>query len=175
MHGHGRRRHPSITRSSAPQTSLSANSWTICFEEFRVLIHPFIVFELPDELILSMRSYIFPEPRFAGHYARLRLQYGMVVDGYHQSRTQFLLSLSMTCRTMHVRLRPWVWERVECPELVTGQSSETRILRKFNTITETLLADTSLASSVRYFTIPSSWVGADPCPLKAHDGLGVVE
>ena len=82
----------------------------------------------------------------------------------------------MTCRTMRFRLRPWVWERIECPELVTNRSSGARILRKLDIITKTLFADTSLATSVRYLiTVPYPWVGADPCPPQICDGVRDVE
>jgi len=80
----------------------------------------FAVFELPDELILPILSCLSPEPRFASYYERFRLQYGMVIDHHHRERMRFLLPLSMTCRTMRFRLRSWIWEHIECPELVTG-------------------------------------------------------
>ena len=138
----------------------------------------FAVFELPDELILSILSYISPDPQLTdiGRYARFRVQYGMVVDGGHQQRVRFLLHLSMTCMAMRFRLLPWVWERLECLELVPSWSSDGRFPRKLNAIMKALDANASLATSVRYFcALLCLSVGADLCPLKVRDGARVVE
>ena len=154
----------------APQTSLSTTSCITSFD--RMLTYFITVLELPDELILSILSYISPEPLFADHYVRLRLQYGMVANDRHLMRMRFLLSLSMTCRAMRFRLLPWIWGRLECPEVTSRKLSKGHTPRKLDAIVNVLRADTFLATSVRYFiVIPSPWVSVDPCPLKVHDGV----
>jgi len=72
----------------------------------------------------------------------------MVLDGRHEHRMWFLLPLSMTCRTMRLRLRSWIWERLECPEIDTR--SEEVVPRRLNAIIKSLSADTCLATNVRY-------------------------
>ena len=70
-------------------------------------------------------------------------------DDYHQ-RAQFLIPLSMTCKAMRLRLRPWIWDLVE--------PSRRRHVMNL-TMVETLRTDTSLAASVRYlraFLAPQS-------------------
>ena len=84
----------------------------------------------------------------------------MEIDDYHEQRVLFLLPLSMTCKAMRLRLLPWIWERVECLELVPNWSSEEGIPRKLDTIVGTLRADIYLATSVKYFcTLPLPYFG----------------
>jgi len=136
---------PPAHQTSASMSSCASSSGrTLTYPTLPILA----VFELSDELILSIISHVSPEPQFTGHYGQLRLQYGMVIDDHHQRRVRFLLPLSMTCRAMRIRLRSWIWERLECPEGDTG--SEQDIPRKLNTIMKALSADASLATSVRY-------------------------
>ena len=101
-----------------------------------MLIHStslFTVFDLPDELILSILSYIFPDPpRHIGDYARFRIN--------------FLRTLSMTCKAMRLRLLPWVWGRTEVRYCQMSWKSRTR---QFDTLLNVLHADTFMATSVR--------------------------
>ena len=104
--------------SPAPQTSLSTSfRFRICSFESNVdLFHPvFAVFELPDELILSILLYTSPDPRLTGHYTQFSTRDGMATEGYSDQwhQVEFLRPLSMTCRAMRLRLLPWVWERLE--------------------------------------------------------------
>jgi len=100
----------------------------------------------------------------------------MEIDDYHEQRVRFLLPLSMTCKAMRLRLLPWIWERVECIESAPNWSSEGGVPRKLDTIVSALRADTSLATSVKYFsTLLFLCFGADPRTLKVHDGVGDVE
>ena len=149
----GRKQHPAVRRSPAPQTSLSTNSRVSSLESNANIFDPvFTVFELPDELILSILSHVPPDPRFAGHYAWFRIRYGGEIDDYHQQRAQFLRPLSMTCWAMRLRLVPWVWERLELPlpySLFVRREIPV-FLRKLNAITNGLRADTLLATSVKY-------------------------
>jgi len=101
----------------------------------------FAVFELPDELILSILSHISPEPQLTGHRARFRVQYFMEMSDDYYQRARFLLPLSMTCKTMRLRLRPWIWDVIE--------PSRRRHVMNL-AIVDALHADTSLAASVRY-------------------------
>jgi len=181
VHGLSRRRWSAVLPLSkslgypTPQTSLSASSCVSSLDD-RVLIDLVAVFELPNELTLSILSHISPEPQLTGQYARFRVQYGMEIDDYHEQRVRFLLPLSMTCKAMRLRLMPWIWERVECIELAPNWSSEGGAPRKLDTIVGALRADISLTTSVKYFyTLLSPWVGTDPHPLKVHDGVRDVE
>ena len=142
----------------APQTSLSTSSrFTPLDRVLNVnLFHSvFVVFELPDELILSILSHLSPGPQLTGHYSRFRVQYSMKINDYHDRRTQFLRSLSMTCRAMRLRLLSWIWERVKCLKLVPCWYSAGGFPGEFSAITRALRADTSLATSVRYFICSS--------------------
>ena len=136
----------------APQTSLSTISCTGSLN--RVLTHPtpiFAVFQLPDELILSILSHISPDPQFTRYYTRFRILYSTENNNKHQRRMRFLRRLSMTCRTMWLRLLPWIWERLECIRLTPIWRSEGRYPRKLSVIMNVLRADAFLATSVRYF------------------------
>ena len=137
----------------------------------------FLVFQLPDELILSILSWVSPDPQLTGHYARFRVQYSMEISDYHERRTRFLLLLSMTCRMMRLRLLPWIWERVECLELIPSWSPDLEAAppRGLNAIMGVLHKDIFLAANIRYFcTLASPRVGADSCPLKVHDSVSYV-
>ena len=74
----------------------------------------------------------------------------MAVNDHHQQQVRFLLPLSMTCRSMRLRLLPWIWKRIECLDLALSWSSEGRFPRKLNAILEGLGADAYLAVSVKY-------------------------
>lgn len=115
--GLGKKRHPrdnqlltSLT-SPAPKTSPSKTSYVASFDRTLTYLSPFVVFELPNELFLSILSYISPEPRLAGHYARFRVQYCMQINDVHYLRAQLLRPLNMTCKAM--RLRLWTWDLIE--------------------------------------------------------------
>ena len=113
------------------------------------LFHPIsTVFELPDELILLILSYISPEPKITDHHTRFRGQYGMEINGDHGRRVQFLRPLSMTCRRMRLRLMPWIWERIEASPRRNWSSGED-FSGRVSSIANALHADTSLATSVK--------------------------
>ena len=142
--------------SPAPQTSLSTGSRITSLDgilNVNLSCSIFPVFELPDELILSILSHVSRDPQLTGHYARFRVQYTMWMDDYHEQRVRFLLPLSMTCRTMRLRLLPWIWERLECLEVVSASSpnSEGGFPRGFSAIMRVLRMDIFLAASVKYF------------------------
>jgi len=139
------------------------------------IIHPlFAVFELPDELILSILSHISPEPRLTGHYARFREQYCMEINDDHQERVRFLRPLSMTCRAMRLRLLSWMWDLVE-PSRVCWYDLQKGLRWNLAAIGNALQADTLLAASVRYFSaLLCPCAGADSCP-KVHDSAFSVE
>ena len=110
------------------------------------------VFKLPTELILSILSHITPEPHLTGHYARFRVQYCMQINDDHYQRAQFLRTLSMTCKEMWLRVRPWIWDLIET-------SRRRRVpLRMMTTIVNGIRADSSLAVCVKYFrTVLCPW------------------
>ena len=119
------------------------------------LSHPISsVFELPDELILYILSFVSPDPRLAGHHARYRCQFGMGASDYHEQRMRFLLPLSMTCMAMRLRLLPWMWERLENHKLIPTHRTEWRRTRKLdlNVIVKALRTDAFLAANVKYFS-----------------------
>ena len=99
----------------------------------------FVVFELPDELILSILSHVSPEPQLTGPYARFRVQYRMEINDDHRKRVRFLRPLSMTCRAMRLRLLPWMWDLIEPSDLGWNLFA----------IVNALHADTFLAASVK--------------------------
>ena len=119
------------------------------------------VFKLPDELILSILSYISPDPRLSGHHARFRMPYSAGMSNCHIQRVEFLLPLSMTCRAMRLRLLPWVWELLEIPQRLVLASKKPTV-RKLDTILSGPYTDTFLATNVRYScTLLHPWIGAD--------------
>ena len=139
----------------APQTSLSmSSSWVLCIAD--VLIYPiFAVFELPDELMLLILSFISPGPWLTGHYSRFRAQYGIDISDCHRRRMEFLRPLSMTCRSMRLRLLPWIWERLEVsPQLAWGYDrgllEPLGLVRRLNAIGNILHANVFLATNVKY-------------------------
>ena len=75
----------------------------------------------------------------------------MIANDYHLKRMRFLLLSSMACRAMRFRLLPWIWERLECPEVNNNGSLEEGIPRRLDAMVNVLHADTSLATGVRYF------------------------
>ena len=105
------------------------------------------VFELPDELILSILSHVAPDTQHTSHWVRFRIQHELGIGNYHQQRVQFLRPLSMTCRTMHLRLVPWIWERLELPELHLGAAPV--FVRKLSTIAKALHAGIYPATFVK--------------------------
>ena len=107
----------------------------------------------PDQLILSVLSYISPDPQPAGHYARLRMLYDFSVDGRYQQQVELLRPL--TCWAMRLRLLSWVWERPESP--LPWSPGATILASKLSTLANALHADVFLATSVKYFC-------TFPCP-----------
>ena len=118
----------------------------------------------------SPQIHISPDPQLTtGHYARFRVQYLMWTSDDHHQCAKVLLPLSMTCKAMWLRLRPWIWDLIE-PS------------RRFHVmnyrVMYALRADVSLATSVRYLSaLLCHWVKADSCSLEVHDdtqpvGLG---
>jgi len=136
----------------------------------------FLVFQLPDELILSILSHISPDPRLVDRYARFSTLCLTEIRDWRYKRGRFLRPLSMTCRAMRLRLLPWVWEHlVMCGPFTWGIGQE--IDAKLNITVSAFRADALLATSVRYFCILlPPWVRADPRPLmKIHeDGSAAV-
>ena len=128
-----------------PQTSRSTCSRISSWDLTSTSSHPvFPVFEFPDELILSVLSYVSSYQELTGHHARFRFLYDMAAGDYHQQRAEFLLPLSMTCRAMRLRLLPWIWEHVE---VFSGENLE----RRPKAIAGALRADPCLGMSVKYF------------------------
>ena len=155
-HGLGKKQRSVITPvskslgSPAPQTSLSTNSLISSLN--RILIYPvLIVFELPDELILSILSHISPDPQLTARYARFCIPYSAGISDCHNKRVEFLRPLSMTCRAMRLRFLPWVWERLELPPVHSWISIGEMLVRKLNVVVNALHTDVFLAASVKYF------------------------
>jgi len=137
-------------RSPGPQTSLSMSSRVDSFGYALICPACFTVFELPNELILSILSHISPDPPLTGHYARFRVQYNTRIGDYREWRVQFLRPLSMTCKVMRLRLLPWIWEHLE------------PIWGNLGNLNTTVNRDRSLANNVKYFHPSlSQWVGID--------------
>ena len=111
--------------------------------------HPaFAVFELPDELILSILSHVAPEPQPSDHRTRFRVQYGPTISDCNQERTRFLRPLSMTCKAMRLRLIPWIWGHLELfPERPQGWRS-TKV-RNLEIVLNVLEGDAYLAATVK--------------------------
>ena len=162
-HSLGRRRPPTIVPlsrslgSPALQTSLSKSS---CISSLGLNTNSFhltlIVFELPDELILSILSHIPPDPRLTGPYAWFRTPYRKKIGDYYNQWAKFLRPLSMTCRAMRLRFLPWVWERLVFP----AYSSEAAFVRRLNNTVNVSQGDEFLATSVKY-SFPSFSLGWD--------------
>ena len=162
-HGLGRKQRPTVDRFPAPQTSPSATPRRFLDQMLIYFnFHPIpAVFKLPDELILSILSYIFPDPHLSGHYARFHMPYSGVLCRYHDHRVRFLRPLSMTSRAMRLRLLPWVWGRLEIPRR-PGMISTKLAVQELNTILNGPHADKLLAVSVKYFCpLLRPWIGTD--------------
>ena len=158
---------PSLScTTNQPQYDLSRH-----FQSNVNLSHPlFAVFELPDELILSILFYISPEPQIAAQYARFRTQYRMEANDDHRRRVQFLRPLSMTCKAMRFRFMPWMWNLIELSSLRGDYSVSLAIyLANLTIITNVTRVDTSLATSVKYLRALCPWTEANSCPPKVHD------
>ena len=151
------KQHPAIVT----QTSLSTGLPVLFQSNTNTPSSIFTVFQLPDELILFILSYICPEPRPTGSYARFCVQYCMEINNDHQRRTEFLQSLSMTCRTMRSRLLPWIWDLIQ-PSRRFGAYL---VLWNFAATTRAVHVDKSLATFVRYFgTLLNPCSGANVYP-----------
>ena len=108
----------------------------------------FPVFQLPDELILSILSYISPDPRLSNRYTRLSTSCRLRIRYWRYERESFLRPLSMTCRAMRLRLLPWIWEYPVIFELHTWTVKQ-KIEVRLNNIASAFRADALLATSVR--------------------------
>ena len=136
-----------------PQTCHSTSSRINSLDQTSISSHPiFAVFEFPDELILSVLSYVSPDPRPTGRYARFRFPYYVRANNYHRQRVAFLLLLSMTCRAMRLRLLPWIWGRIEV--FSVDWCGEGDLVWRPEVIVGALRADPGLAASVKYFHPP---------------------
>ena len=127
----------------ASQTSLSTSSRISPLN--RTLTYSISVFELPDEIILSILSHIPQNTQATGHCAWFRDSYSMNERSCWDQREQVLRQLSMTCRAMRLRFVPWVWERLELSTLSHQKPYKTKIILK------ALHTDVFLATSIRYF------------------------
>jgi hypothetical protein len=152
-----------------PQACLGTGSRISLVDQASISSCPtFAVFELPNELILSVLSYVSPDPGPTSHYERFRFSFYMHPKNYHAERVEFLLPLSMTCRAMRLRLLPWIWERIE-------GSSRKGFKRRPEPIVGALRADPGLAMNVKYFRPPIClWTGAYLRPLKVPDDVSRV-
>jgi len=165
---------PKSSRSPAPQTSLSANS---CIDSLDPKLISFVVFELPDELILSILSHISPEQQFTGHYAWFRIQYDLMTDDRHRLRVGFLRPLSMTCKEMRLRLIPFIWEHLQLflVDSVLRKGGGGDGAPRLETLLSALRADMSLAITVKYLPLcPFSFPGSGlTCILRRVVSLDV--
>ena len=75
----------------------------------------------------------------------------MYTSDYHRRRVELLLSLSMTCRAMRLRLLPWIWEHIEIFS-VDWNGRGDRVWRP-SAIVGTLRADPGLSMSVKYLCL----------------------
>ena len=125
-----------------PQTCRSTCSRIGSLDQTITLHFISAVFGFPDELILSVLSYVSPALELTGQHVRFRFQYNMDNSDYHWRRMEFLLSLSMTCRVMRLRLLPWIWNHIEA-------SSWKDLERRPKVIVSVLRADPCLGMSVR--------------------------
>jgi len=152
-------------RSPAPQTSLSTSflSSIGLFRSDTDLSYPiFAVFQLPDELILSILSHICPDPRLTGQYARFCVQYRMKINDYHQRRMELLHLLSRTCMAMRLRFVPWIWDHIQLSRCSYDSDGIADISWKFTALEKAVHANVSLATCVKYFlALPHPCFGAD--------------
>ena len=139
---------PVIGRSPVHQTSLSTSSLHQ-FSGPNIDLFHLTVFQLPDELILSILSHVSPDPRPTSHHVWFRVRRG--VDDCPQ-QMEFLRQLSMTCRAMRLRLLPWVWVRLVLPPPNTQGTGE-QFMRKLDATASVLHANAFLAASVKCFYV----------------------
>ena len=147
-----RKRHSTIRRSPTPQTSLSTSfpsSIGLFQSNANLSYYIFAVFQLPDELILSILSHISPDPHLTGQYARFCVQYRMKISDSHQQRMKILHPLSRTCMAMRLRLLPWIWDHIQPSRCFYDTNGKRSISWKFATLARTVYADVSLATRVR--------------------------
>ena len=153
----GRKPRPAISRSPAPQTSLSTTSHVSFWVECQS--YPLAVFVLPDELILSILFHVAPDTQYTSHWVRFRLVHNEINDD-HIIRVRFLRRLSATCKAMRLRLAPWLWEHLELSTRQAWDSAGETAVRNLNAIANALRTNTSLTTSVKYFFTPFSASGA---------------
>ena len=136
---------------------------------FNLFYPVFAVFKLPDELVLSILSYLAPNIQPTSQWVRFRIHDESRTDNYRLLRVRFLRPLSMTCRAMRLRLVPWIWEDIQLLQTHRWDGRES-VARKLNTITNPLYADTFPATSVRcFYPLLLFAADADSRPLKVHD------
>ena len=130
-----------------PQTSHSTSSRISTLDQKTSILSRLTsaVFEFPDELILSILSYVSPDPH---RYARFHVQYIMDTRDDYRRRVVFLVPLSMTCRAMRLRLLPWIWGHVEV--LPGGWTGMEGPMQRHKVIVGALRADPYLCMNVKY-------------------------
>ena len=164
---------PSVDLSPPkPASERVSNPPPACLDQILICLSnsTFTVFQLPDELILSILSHISPDPHLTGDYARFCVQYCMKLSDGHQQRMKFLRPLSKTCRAMRLRFLPWIWDHIQPSQASYDRNGIRMISWYFVAITRTVYADMSLATRVKYFHgPPHPCVGADSRFLEVHD------
>ena len=156
---------PAIHRPPVPQTSPSTclqSSHRLVRSSSNLSRSTFVVFRLPDELILSVLSHISPDPHLTGPYARFCVQYCMKISDGHQERMKFLRPLSGTCRAMRLRLLPWIWDHIQPSQGYYDSNGVRWISWKFTAIARAVGAGAFLATHIKYpYVIFCPWVRAD--------------
>ena len=165
------KQHPTIRRSPAPQTSLSTSSSISTFD--RMLTYPIPSSQFSNSQTSSSlpSSPTSPQTRTSPVTTHGTVfKYCMDINDNHQRRMEFLLRLSGTCRTMRLRLVPWIWDHIQ-PSRASYRyyGGERTILWSFPAITQILSQNNSLARVKYSYVLLCPWVKADPCPLKVHD------
>ena len=118
---------------------------SLLWAEHQSIPFTFIVFELPDELIILILSHVSPDPRLTGPYTWFCTPHSRKIGDTRNQWVEFLRPLSMTCRTMRLRFLPWVWEHLVLPY----QNPAEAIVKK-HTIANVSHKNKFLATSVKY-------------------------
>jgi len=121
------------------------------------LVHPLIVFQLPDEIFINVFSN-FPTFRLEHAYYRVDQASRSVIDTRYfsreyQARHRILVVFVELCRSTRRKFLPWLWEHVQslCVHSPGLEEQECRRLAKtvFRRQSKTLVATPSLAVYVK--------------------------
>jgi hypothetical protein len=146
-----------------PQTCHSRSSRISSSDQTPTLSCPtFAVFGFPDELILSVLSYLSPDPGLTGQYSRSRFQYNMGANAAPVEHDMQGDAIPVAALDHGAFSSDW--------------KGGENLVRRHKAIVGALRADPGLTTSVKYFCpLICPWVWADLRPLKVPDDIPSID